>query len=600
MIETIFARNDKLASRKILDGPTPLTYADVARRCRQLNAYFIAAGLKPGDRIGIAATDEPEVAALILSCMRLGFPVAMIDAAAKVTEVSHLLARLELKALFLDPQVAENWSAGGAPLQTIPLVLAIARQKKKLLNRLLSKKEETTARTYPDCLGAELEPTTPQGRPQALLLCTSGTTGMPKILQLNMENLLAAANTTATKLGLNQDSRILNLLPLTHYDGIISGLFTAFTTSATQIRLGPFSVSLLPDIFDAVYKHRITHVLLTPSILALMLRLGEEVEEAFRSSDFQFLISVAATLPPKLWSDFQQKTRKKVVNVYGLSETGNNLFAGPDQDSYRIGAIGKPVDCRAIIVNEAGQETVVGETGELLLEGSSITSGYLGEKIATISVGGTEWFATGDLATRDMDGVYWLAGRKKNIIIVGGRNVYPDEISNALLLHPSVIEVATVGVPDDIWGERVVTCVVAQPGVSSEDLMQHAAKHLTDYKAPREIYLLPALPRGRSGKVLGNELIAMLTNGSLKKEEKSKEKIEDRILRLASQSFRVPLAELSPATAPANCSRWDSVAHMDFVVNAEKEFAIELLPREVIRITSLEAATQVIREKLAG
>jgi len=393
---------------------------------------------------------------------------------------------------------------------------------------------------------------------------------------------------------------MVNLLPLTHYDGIISGLFTAFYNSATQIRLGPFSVSLIPDIFDAIYKYRATHVLLTPSILALMLRLGEEVEEVFRSPDFQFVISVAASLPPKIWSEFQEKTGKKVVNVYGLSETGNNLFAGPDDHSYRIGSIGKPVDCHAIIVNDSGEKASVDETGELLLQGSSITSGYLGEQVATRTVDGEEWFATGDLARCDAAGVYWLAGRKKNIIIVAGRNVYPDEINNALLSHPSVLEVTTVGLPDEIWGERVVSCVVCRNAINSQELSEHATKFLTDYKVPREIHIVRDLPKGRSGKVLVNELIARLMEGSLKQPEAAQQEIEERVLQLASESFRAPIEEISPATTPQSFSRWDSVAHMDLVVNLEQAFQIELLPREVIRITSLEMAVQVVREKLTA
>jgi long-chain acyl-CoA synthetase len=586
----------------ILEGAATLSYDELDQRTNQLNAFLKENGLKPGNRVGIASSEEREATGLILSCLRLGFPIAMIDPNARKTEASELLRRLDLKALFLDQEILENWSTAVAFTNSIPHVWPISRQKKKLLNRLLSKKDTAAStRTYPDCLNGyestETLPAIQASDDEALLLCTSGTTGLPKILKLSSANMLAAAKTTSTTLGLNQNTRLLNLLPLTHYDGIVSGLFTAFHNSATQIRLGPFAVSLLPDIFDAVYKYRATHILLTPSILALMLRLGEEVEEVFRSHDFEFVISVAASLPAKIWSEFQEKTGKKVVNVYGLSETGNNLFAGPDDASYKIGSIGKPVDCKALIVNDAGDVAGLEEAGELLLQGSSITSGYLGEKIASVSINGEQWFATGDIARRDDSGVYWLSGRKKTIIIVGGRNVYPDEINNAILSHPKVIEVATVGIPDEIWGERVVSCVVGRPGITSFELTEHAAKLLTDYKVPREIHVVPELPKGRSGKILVNELVTRLLEGSLKENEKAQEKLEEKILRLASESFRVPAEELSLATTPQQCSRWDSVAHMDFVVNIEQSFQIELLPREVIRITSLESALQIVREK---
>lgn len=590
--------------KNIVEGVATLSYSDLDQRTQQLNAFFKSNGLQAGDRIGIAASDEQSVVELILSCLRLGFPLAMIDPGARKSEASELLRRLQLKALFIDPPLIETWADAISFENSVHHVWPIQRQKKKLLNRLLGKKENQKAvsTSYPDCLpnldsGTQELP--PRTTDQALLLCTSGTTSLPKILQLSHANLLAAAKTTTNTLHLNSETRMVNLLPLTHYDGIVTGLFTAHFNYATQIRLGPFTVSLLPDVFDAIYKYRATHVLLTPSILALMLRLGEEVEDVFRSADFQFVISVAASLPPKIWAEFQEKTGKKVVNVYGLSETGNNLIAGPDDDSYQIGSIGKPVDCKAIIINDAGEKVSTDETGELLLQGPSITSGYLGEQLATRNINGEEWFATGDLAKRDQNGVYWLAGRKKNIIIVAGRNVYPDEINNAFLSHPAVLEVATVGIPDEIWGERVVCCAVTRTPVTAEELSEHAAKFLTDYKVPREIHIVSELPKGRSGKVLSNELIKRLMEGSLRHPDKTQEGIEERILKLASESFRAPLEEISPATTPQNLSRWDSVAHMDLVVNLEQAFQIELLPREVIRITSLEMAVQVVKEKIA-
>jgi long-chain acyl-CoA synthetase len=354
----------------------------------------------------------------------------------------------------------------------------------------------------------------------------------------------------------------------------------------------------LPDVFDAIIKYRATHVLLTPSIIGLMLRLGEDVHEPFQTGDFRFVISVAASLSPKIWSDFQEITGKKIVNVYGLSETGNNLFAGPDQESYRIGSIGKPVDCRAAIVREDGARANPGETGELLLQGASITGSYLAEPIVTTTLEQEQWFATGDLAYRDENDIYWLVGRKKNIIIVGGRNVYPDEINNVLLSHPAVLEAATLGLIDEMWGERVVSCVVSRSPVSISDLLNYAAQHLTDYKVPREIHLRNQLPKGRSGKILLNELARELQDHGNAEKNTARLNLEAEVLNLASQSFRTPPSELSLKTAPANCSRWDSVAHMDFVTNLESRFGIELLPREVIQITTLDAAVRIVRAKM--
>ncbi len=213
-----------------------------------------------------------------------------------------------------------------------------------------------------------------------------------------------------------------------------------------------------------------------------------------------------------------------------------------------------PVDCQAIIVNENGEVVKSGETGELLLRGASITSGYLGESITTRSVQGAEWFATGDLAYCDDESVFWLVGRKKNIIIVGGRNVYPDEVNNVLISHSSVMEAATIGMPDDLWGERVVGCVISNGNVTSAELIEYASKQLADYKVPREIHLFKEFPKGRSGKILVNQLLKVVQEGKGIGAEASQTGIEEQIVQLASQSFRTPASELSMKTAPANCS----------------------------------------------
>jgi len=604
-METRFEEIEKssVGSRKLIDGAATLTYGELSKQSRKLAAFLKNSGFEFGDRLAIAVADDVEVATIFLSCLRSGFAVLLIDPAAKKTEAAEIIRRAKIKGIFIDQELVDPW----ALQELIPHIWPVVKQKKKLISRLLGKKETTDSsrQNYPDFLAAlegdahrmRFESNSDQS---SLLLCTSGTTGLPKILQLTCSNLIAAAKTTSTKLRLNENARVLDLLPLTHYDGIISGLFTAFWNGAALIRLGPFSVPLLPEVFDAIYKYRCTHILLTPSILALMLRLGEDIEQVFKTEDFQFVISVAANLPPKLWSDFEQKTGKLVVNVYGLSETGNNLFAGPDEESHQIGTIGKPVDCGALIVNENGEEAPMGEIGELLLNGASITAGYLEQPAAKITVGGVEWFATGDLTFADASGVFHLVGRKKNIIIVGGRNVYPDEVNNSLLSHPSVSETATVGVPDEIWGERVVSCVVAQGGLSSQDLIRFASERLSDYKVPREIHIVSELPKGRSGKVLLNELVVQLQQGSLRRKEETHEKLEEQVLQIASDSFRTPLSELSLTTTPQTCSSWDSVAHMDFVIRLEEKFGIELLPREVIQITALDAAVKMIRSKLAS
>jgi long-chain acyl-CoA synthetase len=599
-----YLEKEKLGSKKIFEGLRSMTFNEAIERSRKIGALLHQNGLRSGDTVGVASADECEVSCMILGCLRAGYPLLVLDPGARKTEVEEAMNRSKIQAAFLDQDLIERWSVTNEFKPAISRLWPIAIQKKKLISRLLGKKDsaQTLISTYPECLSnVAIEQQGSQGNENSfVLLTTSGTTAAPKILKLGFNNLESAARTQSKQLGFNQNTRLLNLLPITHYDGIMSGLMTSFLNVFTMIRLGQFSVPQLPDVFDAIYKYRVTHLQVAPSILALMLRLSEEITETFNSEDLQFVISTAAMLPPKLWADFEKKSGKRVVNVYGLSETGNYIFAGPDDESHEIGSIGKPVDCKALIVDERKQEVPVATIGEMLLSGESVIDAYLDQPAPKSMMNGAQYFETGDLGYVDAKGIYWITGRKKNVIIVGGRNVYPDEIDNALLLHQQVAETATIGIPDEIWGDRVVSCVVSKGSVSSKELIEHASKHLTDYKVPRELYFVPELPKGRSGKVLRNELIDLIQTEHLPKASEQQNHLDQELLSLAAQSFRVPREELSLDSSPQNCSGWDSVAHMDFVVGIETKYGLDLLPKEIIQITSIGAALQIIQKKLSA
>ena len=589
-------------SKKFIDGARALTFGQIANYSKKFGALMQSSGVKPGDRITVASSDDLEVASIFLSALRYQLSILILDPASKSSEINGILNKVKPHSMFVDRELIDRWALEQGNFSKV--LWPIVKQKKKLISRLLGgdSKNGDNPQAYPECLTklekAQWNPPQASGAEPVLLLGTSGTTGAPKILRVSLTNMTAAARVAKKQLRLNEETRMLDLLPLTHYDGLVSALMTAFCGGFTLIRVGPFSVQLLPGVFDAIYKYRATHLELTPSILSLMLRLGENLEASFNTEDFQFIISVAGALPPKLWSDFEKNSGKQIVNVYGLTETGNYLFAGPDDESHKIGSIGKPVDCKILITNDSLEPLPAGEKGEILMDTVSVVSPDLDQNIPNVIVNDMEWFPTGDLGYVDDAGIYWITGRKKSLIIIGGRNVYPDEINNALLLHPEVTEAATIGFPDEIWGERVVSCVTVNGTVSSQDLLQFASQHLTDYKAPREIHILPELPRGRSGKVLLSTLVEQVRTSAGRSTTISAGDLEKKILSLASESFRVPVADLSVTTTPQTCNRWDSVAHMDFVVNLESNFRLELLPREVTRITSIAAAMKIVSEKL--
>jgi fatty-acyl-CoA synthase len=235
-------------------------------------------------------------------------------------------------------------------------------------------------------------------------------------------------------------------------------------------------------------------------------------DPGFASADLshvRWLISGGAPLPTYIIEAYQ---RRGVVfkQGYGLTEVGVNCFAMTVEESAaRPGSIGKPLMfTETRLIGEDGEEVATGEVGELLLRGPHVCRGYWNNPEATAAALDADgWFHTGDLARRDADGFHYIAGRKKDMIISGGVNVYPAEIEGELLLHPAVRDAAVVGVPHPTWGEAGVAFVV--PGgepPSPEDLANFLGGRLAKYKVPREFVFVEALPRTPYGKVVKGEL----------------------------------------------------------------------------------------------
>ena len=194
-----------------------------------------------------------------------------------------------------------------------------------------------------------------------------------------------------------------------------------------------------------------------PTVLSLIARLGDEFSGVFRTDVFQYISSTAGPLEEDFWRSFEERFGTMVVNSYGLTETiCEGFYCGPTPETRRIGTIGKPIDIDVRLIDENGADVPKGEIGELILSGTCTMKGYFDAPEETNAVLRNGWLHTGDLATVDLDGFYRIAGRKKNLIICGGINVYPEDVSREIAKMPEIVDVITVGLPDDIWGDRVV------------------------------------------------------------------------------------------------------------------------------------------------
>jgi long-chain acyl-CoA synthetase len=420
-------------------------------------------------------------------------------------------------------------------------------------------------------------------------------------VEISHRALFAQMSTFVRHYGLDADTRWLNVLPLHHTDGLTHGVVVAFTAGATAYRPMRFRVDRLPALLDLVYAKRITHFVTVPSVLNLILKLGDTYRDAFEGEDFRFVISTAAYLDPDTWQAFEAKLKVQVVNVYGLTETVcESLYCGPDPGTRRIGTIGKPVDCEARIVDAEGRDVVANSPGELILRGDHIMTGYFRMPEATAAVLKEGWLHTGDLAEMDEDGFYRIVGRKKDVIITAGINVYPEDVTRVLRSMPEILDAITFAMPDADWGERVVACVVPAEGASPTEpqIADYFLARASREKLPREIHIVDDLPRGPAGKVIVDQVKEMLDlRGGAQNGSGSASSLEGKMFEAAAKAFKTSAANLTLESSPENTKGWSSLAHLELLMLLESTFGICFDPHDIMRISSLADAKKVLERK---
>ena len=353
--------------------------------------------------------------------------------------------------------------------------------------------------------GERWSPAHPDPEDPYCLLYTSGTTGQPKGVIVPHRMVTWNGYNTVIGWQLREDDVSPIFTPLYHAGALGAFLVPVFTIGGTIVLHHGFDAA---EVWRTIEQERCTVVLGVPTIWKLLME-----APAFRSADLahvRWFISGGAPLPEYLIDAYQ---RRGVVfkQGYGLTEVGVNCFAMTVEDSVRKkGSIGKPLMFTGTrLVDEEGREVPAGEVGELWLKGPHVSRGYWNNPEATAAaLDGGGWFHTGDLARRDAEGFHYIAGRRKDMFISGGVNVYPAEIEGELLLHAGVQDAAVIGVPHDTWGEVGVAFVVARPGrpPSPDVLTRHLEGRLARYKIPKSFLFVDALPRTPYGKVVKADL----------------------------------------------------------------------------------------------
>ncbi len=582
------------------------SYGWLQKRILQLTGLFKSISLKAGDRLLLAIADELEFSAVFLAALANGIAIIPLDPDTKAPRATALITRSGIACVIGDEQTLKTWDLADSEVQTIIVKTKRESGNSGHLSRFLTKKTTALSKNNYYSLLENIEPiaefpATPALDTLAYIIFTSGTTAASKGVCITHGNLFAHLATLQKVYTLTEGSALLNQLMLWHADGCIQGPVLAAFSGCTWHYPFRFSIDKVPALLDYCFARDISHIFMVPAMLNMILQFSEDSEETFQYPAFKAFISVSAHLEKALWERFETAFRIPVNNVYGLTETvAGSLFCGPRDGTYRQFTVGKPVDCTFRISDDQGQDLPAGGTGELLLKGDHIMKRYLDDESITVSSFRDGWFLTGDLAAMDGDGFVTIHGRKKNLIISGGFNIQPEEVTESILSHPAVLEACALGLPDPVFGERLVAAVVLRPGftTSSPEIADHCRLLLEEKKVPQRIYILDQLPKGVSGKVQLPALIEKLQNISMDIVDEVTDPFQE-ILTIASETFQIPVSRISLTDTSQTLSGWDSLAHLSFVTELESHFGIRFNTAEIMTLNSIKRATFLIKEKYA-
>lgn len=485
---------DKVA---VIDAPAGrrFTYRDLNQRAQRLAEFLsIDLGIKKGDRVAILAQNRIEFLDILFAAQKTGTILVPLNYRLKVNELVYLLQDSQPRVLFYDQPNTEVVAGLRAAM---PLEACVSLEENRAAGDIpYAGILETSPRTMPAPDSLLEDPW--------LILYTGGTTGFPKGAVLSRRMITWNAVNTTVSWGLTQADTAPVFFPFFHTGG-----FNVLTTplihlGGTLVLAGPFSAAAALEVIG---RERCTVVSMVPTMFQMMME-----DPAFEKTDFssvRLCISGGAPCPNHIYEAFRAKG---VVfrQGYGLTEAGPNCFALPDDETLRkTGSVGRPVFHSEIkLVAEDGQEAGPGQVGEVAIRGNHLCSGYWRNPEATAAVLRDGWFYTGDLARRDEEGSFYIVGRKKEMIISGGENIYPVEIEVVLASYPKISEAAVVGIPHEKWGEVPKAVVVPRPGedLSAEEVISFCRERLAGYKVPRLVEFLPELPKSGAGKVLKREL----------------------------------------------------------------------------------------------
>lgn len=480
-------------------GSQRTSYAELNRRVNCIANSLLKMGLRKGDRVAVLLHNCPEFIEMYFACAKSGGIFVPINNLLKKRELTQIFGYIKPRFLVFDQDFTEIVQSGDSELESIAFPIALRGE-----SQAFSKYADLVSQ------GDTTEPSVSISDDDlASIFLTSGTTGRPKGAMRTHRHDFVNMMSCSIELGVTHDDRALFLFPFYHVSFVDNLRHILMANTIVIRREGSFEPE---QIMDILCKEGITSCQFVPTMINAMLQV--ECSEKYDLSRFRSLIYAASPMPVELLKKAMQRFDCRFFQLYGQTETGpcttalrpeNHVADGSDVETARLASAGRPVvDYELRIVDEDGKDVETGEVGEIVVRSDAMTIGYweLPEETARTIRNG--WLYTGDFGKFDEDRYVYIVDRKNDMIISGGKNIYPREIEEIIYAHEAVLEAAVIGVPDDYWGESVKAFVVLKDGkhATETEIINLCKENIASYKKPRSVAFVDQLPKSPTGKIL--------------------------------------------------------------------------------------------------
>jgi HIP---CoA ligase len=493
----------------LVDGDLRLSFPELAERVDEAARALVAWGLEPGDRVAIWAPNMAEWVIAALGTYRAGGVVVTVNTRFKGSEAAHVLRTAGVRLLFTVTDFLDT--------DYVALLGAVDRPPSLDQIVVLRGPVPEGCLAWPDLLlrAGGVDPSVTAARAAAVgvddvgtIIFTSGTTGAPKGAMLRHGAATRAYTSWSDVVGLQEGDRYLIVNPFFHCFGLFAGILACLLKGVTIV---PHPVFDVPSVMRRVDEERITMLPGPPAIYQTILDHPNLAD--YDLSTLRLSVTGSATVPVEMIRRMRSElTFKTIVTGYGLTETTGitTMCRHTDDPETIANTAGRPIPGVEVrVVDDDGKALPAGQPGEVVARGYNVMTGYYGDTDATATtIDADGWLHTGDIGVFDDGGNLTITDRKKDMFLVGGFNAYPAEIENMMMRHPSVGQVAVVGVPDQRLGEVGKAFVVPRAGatIDPDALIAWCRDEMANYKVPRSVEVVDALPLNASGKVLKYKL----------------------------------------------------------------------------------------------